>query len=314
MRKGEFTLLETNILYLAVALLLITVGAYLQSLSVRIGLIITEYVLVLLPVIIYIKMKGLPLKERLKFKKLRFKHILMTIGITIFNYPIALFFNLIAMTIISLFSDIKPVPIPTATNINEYIGLFFIIAISAGVCEEIFFRGMLLTSYERFYGKKAIIITSVMFGIFHFNPQNLFAPIILGIIFGYLVQLTGSIYTGIVGHIANNGVAVTIGYILNIVNQKINDYVKIEEIPIEQSISTYQLFAFTLGIGLIAIISGVFGFLLIKNMKKDFETNIETDYDSQRVEEYEVNNKFIRFIPVYFVVIIYFIVGYLQLT
>jgi len=314
LRKGEFTLLETNILYLAVALLLITVGAYLQSLSVRIGLIITEYVLVLLPVIIYIKMKGLPLKERLKFKKLRFKHILMTIGITIFNYPIALFFNLIAMTIISLFSDIKPVPIPTATNINEYIGLFFIIAISAGVCEEIFFRGMLLTSYERFYGKKAIIITSVMFGIFHFNPQNLFAPIILGIIFGYLVQLTGSIYTGIVGHIANNGVAVTIGYILNIVNQKINDYVKIEEIPIEQSISTYQLFAFTLGIGLIAIISGVFGFLLIKNMKKDFETNIETDYDSQRVEEYEVNNKFIRFIPVYFVVIIYFIVGYLQLT
>jgi hypothetical protein len=107
--------------------------------------------------------------------------------------------------------------IPTATNTAEYLLLFAVIAGSAGICEEIFFRGVILNGYESEVGLKwGAIFSGLLFGIFHFNPQNFFGPIILGIVFSYLVQLTGSIVAGIVAHMANNGIAVTMGYLLNV--------------------------------------------------------------------------------------------------
>jgi len=107
--------------------------------------------------------------------------------------------------------------IPTATNTAEYLLLFAVIAGSAGICEEIFFRGVILNGYESEVGLKwGAVFSGLLFGIFHFNPQNFFGPIILGIVFSYLVQLTGSIIAGIVAHMANNGIAVTMGYMLNV--------------------------------------------------------------------------------------------------
>lgn len=325
MRKGQISTFETNILYLIVGVLLLTVGAFLQSISIRSGLLITEYVLILLPVIIYLKIKDVSIKETLKLKKLKFKHGLMVIGITILNYPIALFFNLIIMTIISRFSDIQQLPIPTATNFNEYIGLFFIIAISAGICEEVFFRGLLLSSYENEFGKSAIVITAIMFGVFHFNPQNLLAPIILGVIFGYLVQVTGSIYAGIIGHIANNGIAVTLAYGINLLNQRISELTNVTEVEVSQSITTKQLFAATMIIGLIAVICGIFVALLIKAMKKDFLAKaIENiSYNDEIIGEdhsiilekrnTSLKRPLLNFAPVMVVFLIYIVVVYLQL-
>lgn len=304
-RKGNITVFETNIIYLLVAGILLTIGSYVQSISFKSGLIITEYILVLLPVIIYLKLKGVSFSENLKLKKLSFKHGIMIVGATILNYPIALFFNLIVMTIISTFSELQTPPIPTATNFGQYLGLFFIIAFSAGICEEIFFRGMLLSAYEKEYGKKAIIITGILFGIFHFNPQNLLAPIILGLFFGYLVQLTGSIYAGIIGHIANNGIAVTLGYVINIINQRLNSIVDISEGAANQSISTFQLGAATITMGIIASICGFFTFLIIKSIKKDFEDKEEDIYHSKK--------SFVKFIPVMLVIILYLFIAYIQL-
>ncbi len=321
MKRGNTSVFETNIIYLIVAGILLTLGSYVQGLNLKSGLIITEYILILLPVIIYLKLKGASFKTTLKLKKLRLKHGLMIVGATLLNYPIALFFNLIMMTIISMFSEIQPLPIPTATSFGQYLGLFFIIAISAGICEEVFFRGMLLSVYEKEYGgKEAIIITAILFGIFHFNPQNLLAPIVLGLFFGYLVQLTGSIYAGIIGHIANNGIAVTLGYILNLINQRLNSYININETATNQSITTIQLGAATITMGIIASICGVFTFLIVKAIKKDFQheedqnhwDDIEDNIEDNKIE-IKSRKSLSRFIPVTIVIFVYFFIAYIQL-
>lgn len=322
--EKKLTILEANIVYLVGALLLIIVGRYVQLVNIKVGLIITEYILVLLPVVIILKMKNINLKVFLRFNKIRLKHGLLIILITLLTYPIASFFNLIVLTILSsLGISIRPSPVPMAYNLNEYIVLFFIIAVSAGICEEVFFRGLLLRTYERKYKMAGIGMTAVMFGIFHFNLQNLAAPIILGLVFGYLVHITDSIYAGIIGHIANNGFAVTLMYGLNVLKGRLSKYGNV--VPEDAVPSTVQLLAFTVMLGFIAAIFGLFVYLLMRYIKRDIYNRgyknemiskeiftIEDYYNGNLISK-EEKHKYIKFIPVMIVIAIYVFFSYLQI-
>ncbi len=319
--EKKISILEVNILFLIMAILLLTLGTFVQSINVKSGLIITEYFLVLLPVIIFIKIKGLNMKETLRLNKIKPKYGIITIGITLLSYPIALFFNLLVMTLISILGKIEVPSIPTAYNFKEYIGLFFIVAISAGICEEVLFRGLLLKVYERKYDKIAIIISAVLFGIFHFNLQNLMGPIILGLIFGYLVYLTNSIYVGIIGHIVNNGFAVTLAYGINKLTEIANK-TGYNSSQSEVAPTTYQLFATTIFIGAMALIAGLFIHYILKYIKRDIEKNNYNNYHRKIEKNYGVENivnaydkevKLVHYIPIGCVFCMYIFIGYLQL-
>ena len=65
------------------------------------------------------------------------------------------------------------------------------------VCEELMHRGFLLTAYERRGSYRAVVIIAILFGLFHFDIMNLAGPIFLGLIIGYYVIRTGSIFAGI---------------------------------------------------------------------------------------------------------------------
>lgn len=324
MKKGNISILETNIMYLATALLLVTIGAYVQSINIKMGLIVTEYILVLMPVIILIKLKNINIKTFLRLNKLKLKHILIIVIITLLIYPVAVFFNMSMLTALSYFGlEIRPLPIPKASNLLEYINLFFIIAISAGICEEVFFRGLLLRVYGEKYKVAGIVITAILFGVFHFNLQNLLAPIVLGLVFGYLVYITDSIYAGIVGHIVNNGFAVTLTYLLNVLQKKISEYG--DMVPQNIMPNTLQLFIGVIIMGVLAVITGMIAYWLIRIIKDDM---IKSSYRNKGMEDetvIEKNNidgnpikkgkyRFVEFIPIAVVIAIYVIISILQFS
>ncbi len=310
--KKEKNILEINIVFFVTALLLLTVGAIVQSLDVKIGLLVTEFILILLPPLIYLKFKGVSLSSYLRLKRLNLKHGLLIVAITTLSYPVALFFNLIILTLLSTIGPIQQPPIPVAGNLVEYIVLMVVIAISAGVCEEVFFRGMLLRGYEKLGMIQAIALSSIFFGIFHFNIQNMAGPIFLGILFGYLVIKTDSLYAGIIGHITNNGVAVTIGFLTNTANKKL-----LEENPslIQKMPETFQLMASTVLIGMIALVTGLIAFFLLRIIIKD--TKVEVYRDIEEIEIIETEPKkfpVLQFIPVYLIIAIFIFLGYLQIS
>jgi len=207
-------ILETNIFYLIIAILLLTIGGMAQSYELFSGLIITEYILILLPMIIYLKIKNYNIKEILRLNKIKIKDVVLIILITILIYPLATFLNSIMLIIISLFSELKPNPIPTPTSNSFYLLGLFIIAITPGICEEVMFRGFVMKSYERKGYKKAIFISALLFGVFHFNIQNLLGPMFLGIVFGFIVYRTNSLLSGMIAHTTNNAIAWSLTYIL----------------------------------------------------------------------------------------------------
>ena len=81
------------------------------------------------------------------------------------------------------------------------------VSVAAPLCEEFFFRGLFqraLTPPAPASPWRALIISSVVFSAFHLDPVGFLARVELGLLFGWLLLRTGSLWPGIAAHAANN--------------------------------------------------------------------------------------------------------------
>ena len=85
-----------------------------------------------------------------------------------------------------------------------------VMAVMAGVGEEIFFRGALMSALKRRSSSvhAAIWISAIVFSAFHLQFYGFIPRLMLGAYFGYLVYFTGSIYPAILAHFINNAIIV----------------------------------------------------------------------------------------------------------
>lgn len=212
--EGRISFFSANLLYMVVMVLFVTVGYIVQNWDFQYGILITEFLLIALPTVIYVKVRGATIKKELRFNRLGFIDALLVIVAFISAYFVAVFINLIGEILISLMGNLIIPDIPFAKNPTEYFVLLFVIAGSAGICEEILFRGFILRAYEKLGMWPGIIVTALLFSILHLNIQNILAPFFLGIILGFVVYKTNSIFAGIIGHFINNAISVTWGYVI----------------------------------------------------------------------------------------------------
>lgn len=95
------------------------------------------------------------------------------------------------------------------------IGMVMIILI-APILEELFFRGVILTLLlKQLSATKAVLITSLFFGIIHLGTSwnSCFTAIIFSIIVSYLYISTKSVLPCIALHMFNNGLVYILDYI-----------------------------------------------------------------------------------------------------
>lgn len=96
--------------------------------------------------------------------------------------------------------------VTVSNSIEELMLNILIIALIPAIAEEFFFRGFIqqyLTKYIRNY-HISIWITSLIFGIIHFNIINLLPLVFLGAILGYTYHFTQNIWISILAHFINN--------------------------------------------------------------------------------------------------------------
>ncbi len=81
-------------------------------------------------------------------------------------------------------------------------------AVTPAICEELAFRGFILSGLAR--GGRlgiAIVISSMMFGIMHLIPQQVFNASLVGLIIGLLAVHSRSLFPAILLHFSNNTLA-----------------------------------------------------------------------------------------------------------
>jgi membrane protease YdiL (CAAX protease family) len=90
--------------------------------------------------------------------------------------------------------------------------LLLTMAITPAVCEELLFRGYLQRQVERRFGwVVSVVAVGVFFGLYHLRLTQVVPLALLGCYLGYVTWATGSLYTAMLVHLLNNGLAVLVG-------------------------------------------------------------------------------------------------------
>ena len=166
--------------------------------------------------IIVIKRDGAEFFEVLPYnKKISCKEIVLIILLTFLLYPANNLFSQIGSMLGGDVVSLGMGAIEDAIGDN-LVEQLFVVAVIPAVFEEMYFRGFFFSGYRKYRGARtAIILSSVLFGLFHMNFQQFLYATILGIIIAVIRELTGSMWAGMLFHFANNAMAVIMGYIEN---------------------------------------------------------------------------------------------------
>jgi sodium transport system permease protein len=90
--------------------------------------------------------------------------------------------------------------------------LFIFLAVLPALCEEIAFRGILLSGLRQRLRPLALVITvGLVFGLFHMTLFRIAPTAVLGVILTAIALLTGSIFPGMLLHMGNNAWGVWAG-------------------------------------------------------------------------------------------------------
>lgn len=86
------------------------------------------------------------------------------------------------------------------------------IAILGPILEELLFRGAITRVLLKKYNPtKAIILSALVFGIFHINPVQIVTATLMGLLLGWIYYKTASLIPCILIHIVNNSLSVYMG-------------------------------------------------------------------------------------------------------
>jgi sodium transport system permease protein len=88
--------------------------------------------------------------------------------------------------------------------------LALVVAITPAICEELAFRGFILSGLRRLGNpSRAILFSAIFFGISHgMGIQQAIAATLIGLVIGFICVRTGSIFPGMAFHAAHNAAAV----------------------------------------------------------------------------------------------------------
>ena len=95
----------------------------------------------------------------------------------------------------------------------EITALTLVVAIIVPIGEEIFFRGLALGALRRSLNRHiAVVVSALFFAAAHLQIVELLPILILGLVLGYLYDLTGSLVPGMIAHGLNNLAALFLFY------------------------------------------------------------------------------------------------------
>ena len=196
---------SVNLLYLVTILLNLALGSWMESVHFIGGLIASEALLFLLPTIVLLRLRNIPLKEGLRLKPIR---PLIGLFCLLLGFATYLFIVVID-AVMAHFTSIPIIPVSLESiapkGTLESIGLFFAMAVAAPLCEEPLFRGVIQGVYEKQRPiSSAIAITALMFAFWHFQLSGLGGLLAVAFILGYVAWRSGSIYASILVHFGLN--------------------------------------------------------------------------------------------------------------
>lgn len=105
-------------------------------------------------------------------------------------------------------------------NIVAIILQMILMCVMAPLFEEFAFRGVILQSLRRYGEGFAIVASAILFGLMHSNTAQIPFAFVMGLVLGYMVVKTNSIWPAVALHAVNNGISTVLGLVEQRVDEK----------------------------------------------------------------------------------------------
>lgn len=178
------------------------------QLSLFQDLVLSEGI-VLVPALIMATVCGAEVGEIFRFKKIKISTCLLTVLFMICMEPLLSLVNSISL----IFTDNMAIEIAEEliTPDTSFLSLAVAMAVIGPIAEELAFRGVIYAGLRRsgrFLG--AILLQALLFGLMHLNFNQMSYAFVMGVAWGILNEVTGSMWPGLIGHfIVNIGGAIS---------------------------------------------------------------------------------------------------------
>lgn len=172
--------------------------------------VIFSQVLLALPAAVYMLVNRLSYTETVRFKKMKFSDMLLAVLFGILVQPVVTLINALSMvfsknvTGASIFEISEKVP---------FLAGLLLVAVLPAVMEETVYRGVFYNEYSKLNPLKAALLSGLMFGIMHGNINQFCYAAVLGFIFAFLIEATGSIVSTMLVHFWTNACSVVMLYL-----------------------------------------------------------------------------------------------------
>ena len=207
-KKVFFSPFNGTLYFLIALVALFYLGSYMQHKNIVTGLFNTQILLIFLPVVLILRLIKSDLKATLRLNNPKLLNIILV--------PImAVSSAILIAQLTQLINIIYPFPQEYLERVGKLLNIpnlsiwktLALIAILPGICEELMFRGFLMRFFEAQGKWIGIIVTAVMFAIFHLDPFKFIPVLLLGLMLGWLLIKSNSIYVTMLFHAVNNAFA-----------------------------------------------------------------------------------------------------------
>ena len=147
------------------------------------------------------------------FKKTTFRVVIFAILIGFIVY----FLNIFISYFFNIFLSLLGYNFSSGSVMTSYpfwlllLNLLFT-AVLPGICEETAHRGMLLNGMAPLGAKKALLFSSLLFGLLHLNIEQVFYATLIGLLIGYISLRCCNIIPAMIIHFTNNAMSVFMSY------------------------------------------------------------------------------------------------------
>lgn len=199
------------LLLVGIALLYLVLGVGFYLVVGEAGIFLTQIFALLIPSLLFLRLGGFPITETLSLRAPTARGLVGGVLLMAGGLPIAWvlswlqgFFIEVPVELLESLTDLLVTDDPV-----RMVWLVLLVAVTPAICEEVLFRGVLLESFRsRWSVPVAVVLSGVVFGLFHLSPQTVFRFLPtawLGVLLAWTVVETRSLWTSVILHFLNNG-------------------------------------------------------------------------------------------------------------
>ena len=180
-------------------------------------------ILFFLPIFIYLKVNRYKAGKALRLRHVKIKYAPFIILFSLSVSFICAILNAVSFWIGRMAGQTDNAAQLVSVTGSNPLTIILILIILPAIAEELLMRGVALFEYRKYGVAISIIMTSVLFALFHINVQTFLSLLTAGAFYAVLTLLFDSVYPAIIAHLINNTLSVFISYNQSFVRYILSD-------------------------------------------------------------------------------------------